>query len=218
MERTIRVTGKGTLKVKPDLTRIIMDLDGTYEDYEETLKASTQDTECLKNEMEQLGFARTDLKTKSFDIDTKYESFKDQNGDYRKKFVGYEYKHTLKLEFSSDNALLGKVLYSLANGAIRPEFRISYTVKDPESAKNELLALAVSDAQKKAEILSKAAGVSLFELQTIDYSWGEIEFATAPIGQLAESCCLEDSSSYDVDIEPDDIDASDTVTMVWSIK
>ena len=219
MERTIRVTGKGTLKVKPDLTRITMDLEGAFEDYSETLKASSQDTECLKDVCEQLGFKRTELKTLSFDVDTKYESFKDKQGEYKHRFVGYEYKHTLKLEFLSDNALLGRVLYALANAPVRPEFRISYSVSKPEEAKNQLLALAVADATKKAEILSKAAGVSLQELETVDYSWGKIEFESSPISKLSEECCMmSPESSYDIDIEPDDIEANDTVTMVWTIK
>jgi hypothetical protein len=35
-------------------------------------------------------------------------------------------KGKLKLEFDSDNELLGKVLYALGGSDIRPEFGISY--------------------------------------------------------------------------------------------
>ena len=47
--RTIRVTGKGQLKVKPDTTRITMTLAGLYEEYDETLRRSSADTEVLKD-------------------------------------------------------------------------------------------------------------------------------------------------------------------------
>ena len=30
--------------------------------------------------------------------------------------------------------------------------------------------------------------------------------------------CMAEGSSYDLDIEPDDIDADDTVTVVWEIR
>ena len=53
----------------------------------------------------------------------------------------------MKVEFESDNNRLGKILYALTNCPVKPEFRISYTVKDPETAKNELLGKAVSDAK-----------------------------------------------------------------------
>ena len=62
----------------------------------------------------------------------------------------------MKVEFASDNVHLGKILYALANCPVKPEFRISYTVKDPETAKNELLGKAVSDAKpsRASELLA----------------------------------------------------------------
>ena len=45
--RTIRVTGKGQIKVHPDMTRITVTLVGRHFDYGETLKRSTEDTEQL---------------------------------------------------------------------------------------------------------------------------------------------------------------------------
>ena len=46
--RILRVTGKGQIKVKPDVTRITMTLNGIRKDYAKTLKFSTEDTEKLK--------------------------------------------------------------------------------------------------------------------------------------------------------------------------
>ena len=40
--RTIRVTGNGQIRVKPDMTRITMTLEGLYPDYSETLRRSTE--------------------------------------------------------------------------------------------------------------------------------------------------------------------------------
>ena len=83
--------------------------------------------------------------------------------------------------------------------------------------KNELLAKAVQDSKIKAEILSKASGVTLGDIINIDYSWGEIEIYSEPIQNycLAESTISE---SYNIDIEADDIDVQDNVTIVWEIK
>ena len=64
----------------------------------------------------------------------------------------------------------------------------------------------------------RCTGVSLGEVQSIDYSWGEIDIRTSPVDkfEIRKSYALE--PSYDIDIEPDDIDLADTVTMVWEIK
>ena len=222
--RTIRVTGKGNLKVHPDMTRITMELKGQYPAYDETFRHSSEDTEKLKNILAEFGFERTDLKTLNFYVYTEYESYEERHmgrKEYKRRLVGYNFKHTLKFEFESDNNLLGKILYALANSSLKPEFQISYTVKDRETAKNELLAKAVADSAAKASILTKAAGVTLRNIQSIDYSWGEISFDFTPMKHFSFECNDEPSMAnggYDMNIEPDDIDVSDTVTVIWEIE
>ena len=220
--RTIRVTGKGNLKVKPDMTRITVSLEGTFPEYGEALRRSSEDTEKLKDLLAGFGFGRTDLKTLNFNVETEYESYK-EHGAYKQRFIGYKYHHLMKVEFESDNDRLGKVLYALANCPVKPEFRLSYTVKDPEAAKNVLLGKAIADAKEKSSVLTQAAGVTLKDIQSIDYSWGQINFEVQPMNRMimAEECCEAPSAaygSYDMDIEPDDIEVSDTVTIIWEIE
>ncbi len=218
--RTIRVTGKGQIKVKPDMTRITMSLEGTYPEYGEALRHSSLDTEQLKDVLGAFGFARSDLKTLNFNVETEYESYQDK-GTYKQRFLGYKFRHMMKVEFLSDNDRLGRVLYALANCPVKPEFRLSYTVSDPEAAKNELLGKAVTDAKEKASVLTQAAGVTLKDIQSIDYSWCEIDFEYRPMNRMlmADECLAAptESASYDMDIEPDDIEVSDTVTVLWEI-
>ena len=58
--RTIRVTGKGQIKVRPDTTRITMTLDGLHRDYGETLRRSAEETETPKDVLSGFGFERAD--------------------------------------------------------------------------------------------------------------------------------------------------------------
>ena len=217
--RTIRVTGKGQIKVRPDTTRITLTLTGLFPEYGDALSESSQDTETLRELLAGFGFARTDLKTLSFRVDTEYESCKEK-GAYKQRFVGYRFNHTMKVEFPSDNERLGKVLYALARCPLEPEFRVSYTVGDPEAVKNELLGKAVADSAQKAAVMTRAAGVALKDVQSIDYSWGQIDFEVYPMDRMMEDYCMDESmeaGSYDLDIEPDDVEVSDTVTVVWEI-
>ena len=136
----------------------------------------------------------------------------------KRRFDGYKYMHVLKVEFDSDNKKLGKILYALAHCSLNPEFRIGYTVKDPEEVKNELLGKAVQDAIAKAGVLAGAAGLKLGEIQSMDYSWGRVDFEVYPMNEcLAEPICEDGASSYDLDIEPDVIDVEDAVAVVWAI-
>ena len=215
--KTIRVTGKGQIKVHPDMTRIMITLKGRCREYSAALRRSAKDTESLRELLGGLGFEHSDLKTLRFDVDMKYEYADERR--YKRVFDGYEYEHEMKVEFASDNKLLGKVLYALANSPVSPELQIGYFVKDPEAAKDTMLANAVADAREKAAVLSRSAGVTLKDIQAIDYSWGEVRFES----RLMECASGKGLGSppptgcYDMDIEPDDIESSDNVTVVWEI-
>ena len=219
--RTIRVTGRGQLKVHPDRTRITMELDGVWPEYAETLKRSSKDTEQLKDLLSEYGFARTDIKTLDFHIDPEYESYKEKCV-FKQRLIGYRYTHVLKIEFDSDRERLANLLFALSHCPSEPEIRISYTVSNPDAVKNTLIGKAVTDAREKASVLTQAAGVALKEIQSIDYSWGEVNIECFPMRKnlLKEdgvAYCAETAADYNLDMEPDDAEVSDTVTVIWEI-
>lgn len=214
-------TGKGKIAVKPDKIRLYVNKEELCKEYEDTLRRSTEDTELLKDLFEKLGFQRKDLKTVYFNVDTEYESYQDRDKSWKRRFKGYKYNHHMKIEFAADNKRLGQVLYALAHSSLRPEFSIEYTVADVEKCKNELLHKAIEDSIQKAQVLTTAANVKLGEIQAIDYSWGEIDFVTKPLNEMRLMECTECEMSapgaYDIDIEADDINVTDTATVIWEI-
>lgn len=216
--RTIRVNGKGGVSVKPDTTSLKISFEGLYKDYEETVRKSSEKTKLLREAIEKSGLPGEDLKTKDFSIQSEYESYRDYNNDYKKRFVGYKFHHRTQIEFPNDNKMLGRVLYELSVCSVKVEFSIDYTVKDKDAVKKEVIKRAVENSREKAEILATAAGVTLGEIQSIDYSWGEIEIRTSPVDMFEAKRALALEPSYDIDIEPDDIDVADTVTILWEIK
>ncbi len=220
--KTLRITGKGNAKVRPDTTRITITLTGVLPEYGEALKKSSEDTGLLRKLLSGFGFEGSDLKTLGFSVDTAYESYRD-HGVYKDRLAGYTWRHEMKVEFDSDRERLGKILYALARCPAKPEFRISYTVKDPEAVKNELLIKAVADARAKAEALAKAADLALGDIQTVEYSRSRIDLEISPVNRSIETGDMEklvklDAGAFDMDVELDDIKASDAVTVVWEIK
>ncbi len=222
MERTIRVTGKGNISLSPDTIRIMITQSSVEQTYETAVKASADAKNILTEALGTLGFKKEDLKTLYFNVDSETESYQAKDKSWKRRLIGYRYKHRMKIEFPKESDLLGKVLAVIARSSSEPEFSIEYTVSNPEAAKNELLKRAVEDSGKKAKILSEAAGTKLGDVVNIDYSWGQVEFVSRPVDTLGLDLpdVAEDEyiSSIDVDIEPDDIDVSDTVTVIWSLQ
>ncbi len=221
MERTIRVTGKGNISVAPDTVRIIITQTSVENTYEDAIKESADKKGLLNEALGRLGFKNEDLKTLYFNVDSETESYQTKDKSWRRRLLGYRYTHRMKLDFPKESGLLGQVLAVVASCKGEPEFNIRYTVSDPEPAKNELLARAVEDSKKKAKILSDAAGVEIGEILNIEYSWGHIEFVTRPVDNLCMDECKSETEclkNIDLDIEPDDIDVSDEVTVLWAIR
>ena len=160
------------------------------------------------------------LKTTSFNVDTRYESVKDRQGNYKREFVGYACVYRLKLSFDFDSKQLAKVISAIANSGANPELSIAFTVRNPAKVSKELLESAALNARAKAEILCRASGSEMGQLLSIDYNWGELNIVSRtsyemedclmPLAAMKKCCSPE--------IEPDDIDVSDTVAFTWEIK
>ena len=222
-ERTIRVTGTGRVSIKPDITIINLNFDNILPTYELALKSSAEDVKIVKDAIEEAGINKDSLKTTYFNIDTNYRYVKDKKGNNKSILDGYRYSQSLRFQFDIDNKLLGSILYQLSKLSINVHFNLEYGVKNIEASKNLLLNNAIEDAMKKASIIAKAANVELGDILDINYSWVDLEFRTRRYDfedRVLEKCCAapDRSTSYDIDIEPEDIDRSDNVTLVYSIK
>jgi len=217
MNRIITVKGTGSIKVKPDLIVITMSLESLHLDYNKTMKMAAEAVETMQKAIQSVGFLKTDLKTTNFNISTHYENYRDKDNNYKSRFDGYLCEQGLKLEFGFDTEMMKKVLTTLSRANIEPRLNIQFSVKDKDAVSEELLVSATDNAKRKAEILAKASGVSLGDLISIEYNWGELHlFSQTRYGM--ENQLMKISESSAPDIEPDDIDVSDTVSFIWEIK
>lgn len=219
MPRTITVKGMGRVTTTPDYVVISMSLEAHEQDYEATMELAAKKIEQLNTSLEEIGFEKKSVKTTNFNVRTDYEREKDRNGNYKSVFNGYICSHRLKVEFDFDTKRLAQTLYAISRCLAQPELSISFTVKDPSAVNKELLKSATINAKEKAQILCEASGVELGQLLTIDYNWGELNIVSHTDYMLEEKCmAMPVGGLADMDIEPDDIDVSDTATFVWEIK
>ncbi len=217
MDRIIRITGQGSLRLKPDTTELIMTINDKCSSYEEIMALSEKKSGAVKNALVKIGFKRDNIKTESFNVNTVYESYNDGNGNYRQRFAGYEFYHNLKLTFSCDNDKLSEALNALADSEANPEFRIEYTVEDKTRAGKKLLEEAVKDSKSKAELMCKTLGVELGDVVNIDYSWGRMDMSVRPVN-LKMDCATSVKTAFRMDVDPEDIELQDNVTVSWRIR
>lgn len=115
--------------------------------------------------------------------------------------------------------MIEQILCSISNCFAKPEISISFTVKDPLAVNEELLKSATINAREKARILCEASEVKIGNLISINYDWGELNIVSQTDYMIDEKCMAATSKKLSgIDIEPDDIDLSDTATFVWEIE
>lgn len=170
MMRTITVRGVGNVSARPDYITISMSIESIRKDYDGAMKDASERISKLQDVAVSSGYTKEDLKTVSFNVDTRYESVKDQQGNYKREFAGYACAYRLKLSFNFDSKQLAKVISCIANSGANPELSIAFTVKNPAKVSEELLDSAARNARAKAEILCKASGSEMGQLLSIDYT------------------------------------------------
>lgn len=219
MARTITVKGIGKVTASPDYVVLSMALESKDVNYDKAMEKAAWQIQHLNETLEAVGFEKKALKTTNFNVRTEYSNRKDVAGNYKKKFEGYAIHHSLKLEFDFDMSRLSQALSAIAGCVAHPELSIAFTVRDATAVKEEMLRSAAKNAQRKAEVLCEASGVKLGNLLTIDYNWGELDIYSHTRYQVEEDCAAVPlRASRSIDMEPDDIEVSDTATFVWEIQ
>lgn len=211
--RTITVKGVGTASTRPDYAVISVTLESDDLDYDKALETATAAVDSMTLALVSVGFDKSDLKTSDYSVRTEYKSVRDENGNYSQEFDGYVCRYLLKLGLELDTEKLGKALGALTSVEPKPEISISFTVKDPSAVSERLLRSAAENARAKAQILCEASGVKLGGLVSVDYDWREID--------IVSECRVESpmmlSEKRIADIEPEEINSSDSVRFVWEI-
>lgn len=211
--RIIKVKGVGKASMPADEIRINIELKSFGDSYEKSLEKSNYDLENLRGALKEEGFQKEDIKTINFSVDAKYEN---ETTDFnsKRRFVGYEIRHSLKIKFNNDSDKLNSALNALAGSKANPEFSIFYGLRDSTDFKEEILKNAISNSKRKATLLAKELGVKLGEILSINYNFDDdVEFHS-PLN-LQRSMSL---MSNDISIVPEDLEQTDTVDITWKIE
>lgn len=115
-----------------------------------------------------------------------------------------------------DTILLNKIVRGIGKFIKDAQINIGYTLQDPRPIQLKILERAVKDANEKAEIMAKAAGCSLGDVQEIRYDqqFSEVYSQARNIHSSKEAIVCEGDS---LAISPDDLVMSEDVEVVWCL-
>jgi uncharacterized protein YggE len=136
--RTITVKGTGNVSARPDYIILSLNIETLSETYDRAMSEATERIERLQGAAVRVGYHKEDLKTTSFDVQTRYENVKDRQGNYKREFAGYACSYRLKLAFDFDSKQLAKVISAIADCGAQAGTQYCIHCKKPgsESAKS----------------------------------------------------------------------------------
>ena len=95
--RTITVKGTGNVSARPDYIILSLNIEANSKNYDLAMSEAAERIEKLQGVAVRVGYRKEDLKTTSFDVQTRYENVKDRQGNYKREFAGYACSYRLKL-------------------------------------------------------------------------------------------------------------------------
>lgn len=151
----LKVIGKGTISVKPDLAEIVVGVITEDLQLEVAQEKNAKITQDVINSLRDLGIPLKNIQTENYSIRPNYDYI---NG--KQVFRGYEVINNLKILISNVNNVGVVIDTAVSNGA-NSLTGIIFIVSDETKYYYEALRRALQDAQNKARVVADQLKVKL---------------------------------------------------------
>ncbi len=219
MDKTISIRSTGTASAAPDTIELTITLKSQSMDYHATMVDAANKHAHILSLLLPLGFTREMVKTLQFGVDVVYENAANGMGGQQRLFRGYACVHQLRLTFPFSMQRLAQVLSYLARSEAMPELSIRFKLKDEKTLRAKALVNATAEAYRRATVLTQASRTALggiLEIRQGEDGQGafELNSQTAFCGTQRAAMLMEAG----LDIQPENITAQETVTIIWALK
>lgn len=169
-QRTITVTGQGEARAAPDLARLSAGVRTQAAEAKQALAANTQAMNKVFAAMRRAGIADKDMQTSNVSVRPIYASHPPgQPQTEPAKIIGYQVSNQVSVVVR-DLSKLGTDLDAFVGAGANQLYGVSFDIANPEPLQDRAREAAVKDAIRKAELMTKAAGVKLGKLLTMSES------------------------------------------------
>lgn len=160
--RTLSVTGRGQLEVKPDTAVITVGVTEVKPTPIEAYNALSESINKVAEAVMARGVKEGDLQTSVFQLTPEYNWTQERG----QELVGYRATNTLSITTQDLDDVAGLIQAAVEAGA--NDLRgISFSVKDSAKLLEEALKLAVADARAKGELVAAEFGARIARVQSV---------------------------------------------------
>ena len=209
----LTVLATGVASLAPDTIKLNLTLRSVREIYNEAIDDAATQLANLQRCLQTVGFVTTDLVTTNFYVNTKYEHVKDEIGNYKQVFMGYEVTQQLQVMMPLDMKHLSAVIAALSVCAAKPEFNLYFIRQDTQSLQTLALQDAAQKASQNAIVLAESLAVTITGTERIEV----VQDYPVIQPRRYEVEALISDTSY-VDITPEDIQTEVNISVTYRIN
>ena len=210
-DRTIYVTGSGSVTGEPDIATLDLGVSVEQETVAEAREEAASAMTALIAALKANNVAEKDIKTENFSIYPQYD-YTDNGRILR----GYRVNNTVRAKIR-ELATLSDVIdaAAAAGGNSIVINSIQFMIDDTTPLQTQARSLAVKDAEAKAQTLAEASGVTLGEPITITES---TYFEGPPIPFATAEAAFDDAARTATPIVAGELTVTVNVTVVYEIE
>jgi uncharacterized protein len=207
--RSLTVTGNGTVSLTPDIAYLYLGVTTDNADITQAVDSNNTQTQALVDALKNLGVAAQDIQTSNFSVYSNQKSYDPNTG----LPVGstYTVNNTVYVTVR-DLGHIGALLSAAVSSGANTINSITFDVADKTAAQAQARQKAMENAAALAGELAQIAKVSLGAVQTITYS----EYMYSPYYGMGGGGASAPNAS--VPIQPGQTQVSVSVTVAYEIK
>lgn len=212
---TVTVSGTHTLMITPDKAELHFGVTTTDKTAKKAQEENSKQVDEIIDRLEELGVKEKNIATNGYNIYPNY-SYDEENEE--EKIEGYTASTSLTVkDVKIDNAGIF-ISEAVAAGVTEVQY-ISYTCSNYDEEYENALTGAMEAAEKKAEVLAKAAGRTIGTVANITEGWQDTSARYINDYKMAEMAETEEAiDSTGVTIMPEDSEITANVTVTYYLK
>ncbi len=162
-ERTMTVTGRGTVSAKPDLAQLSVGVETLAATVGEASQQNNTRMAALMAKLKELGIAEKDIQTSNFSINSERFTGKGEPS------TDSQYRVTNMVQIKiRDLGKAGSILDAAIAAGANQVWGVGFTIEDRTALEGEARAKAMADAAQRAQTLAKLTGVQLGQIRLVD--------------------------------------------------
>ncbi len=170
----LTVVGTGKVEADPDVVYLTLGVDLKRDDAAAVMADAGRKMESILAALQAAGVAEADIRTASYYlwVEQRYDP---QTGQPT-GVIDYHLTHTVRVTLR-DLAKVGTLLSAAVEAGANTVSEVSFSLADPDALATQARQKAIADAQKRAQEMAQAMGVTLGKVLSVSESGGYVPAA-----------------------------------------